>query len=287
MTPPEHVSQPPSLRPAADRTPHRVWCPDLLSIAQAATPDTNRPNTQAATQPDSPAEPNGGPIRVIGAEAHHAARVRRLRVGDPVELFDGAGHTQLALLSAIRGSKANPVLELAAAGPSGNHEPDRLSPIVCSPIPKGDRLGTMIEQLSQVGAASWVPLIAARAQGDRAGFKREKLERIAVESAKQCRRAWLLTIPEAEESFAHAITQPNTVLLDGSGESAPLRALAADLQSADAEPWRLMIGPEGGWAEAELAQARAARVRIVRLPTPVLRLETAAVAAVCWARCTR
>ncbi|MFG0307159.1 MAG: RsmE family RNA methyltransferase [Phycisphaerales bacterium JB040] len=229
--------------------------------------------------PDLGAWSPGEPVVVRGDEAHHAARVRRLRAGDPVELFDGAGRTLGAVLVSIAGARQHPELQLEAAEAVAHHPPPAPPVEVFAPVPRGDRLTTMLEQLSQVGASGWTPLVTARAQGDRTDLKRDKGERVALESAKQCRRAWVLRIGEPTR-FEDAVRTPGALLFDGSGEDAGPGPDASG-------PVRLLVGPEGGWTPQELDAARAAGVRIVRLPTHVLRLETAAVAAVVWALCTR
>lgn len=221
------------------------------------------------------------PCVVRGDEAHHAARVRRLRAGDPVELFDGAGHTLDARVVSIGGGRQHPQLELEAAGEVAHHPEPRPAFEVFAPVPRSDRLSTMLDQLSQVGASRWTPLICERAQGDRTELRRDKAERVVLESAKQCRRAWLLRIDEPDW-FEEAVRVPGTVLFDASGEERS----AGGLLGEDT-PTRLFVGPEGGWSPQELDLAREAGVPVVRLATHVLRLETAAVASVVWAACTR
>jgi len=207
--------------------------------------------------------------------------VRRLRAGDPVELFDGAGHTLDARVVSIRGGKQHPVLELEAAGEVAHHPEPRPALEVFAPVPRSDRLSTMLDQLSQVGASGWTPLVSDRSQGGRTDLKRDKADRVVLEASKQCRRAWMLRIGEPA-AFADAVRAPGTVLFDASGEERS----AGGLLGEDT-PTRLLVGPEGGWSPQELDLAREAGVPVVRLATHVLRLETAAVASVVWAACTR
>jgi len=200
--------------------------------------------------------------------------VRRLREGDAVELFDGAGHTLASVYTSWRGSRQNPVMVLEPRGEIESVKPVCPRVEVFCPPPKAERLGPMIDQLSQIGVAAWVPLSTARTQGSAHDFKRDKLERVVVEAAKQCRRAWLMEIGEPV-FFEHAIKIEGTVLFDASGESGP--------PSPPVEPAegviRLLIGPEGGWTAQELELARQAGVATRRAGPHILRVETAAVVA--------
>ncbi len=208
--------------------------------------------------------PAGSELVITGDEANHGARVKRLRPGERITLFDGRGTVADAeVLRAETGKRAMIGVRVGAVR--------RVAPVsprleVWCPPPKGDRLDTMIDQLSQVGVAAWRPLRTARSERD--GFRPDKLERIAVEAAKQCGRAWALELGEWAE-FAGAIVDPRAVLGDGSGH-APQPAAGDTV---------LLLGPEGGWTPDELEQARAAERSVLRFGVHVMRIETAAVAA--------
>lgn len=204
-----------------------------------------------------------GPVSVDGPEAHHAANAKRLRIGEPVELFDGRGTTAPALVTAVRTGK-RAALDLDAGPPT---RVPSLSPRVevwCPP-PKGDRLETMFDQLSQLGVSAWRPLRTARAERD--AFRTDKLERAAIESAKQCGRAWLLEVGGWAE-FASAIFDDRVRIADATGQ--PAGPATADTV--------LLFGPEGGWTRDEIDQARATGRTVVRFGPHVMRIETAAVA---------
>ncbi len=205
----------------------------------------------------------GSVLTIGGEEANHAARVKRVRPGESVGLFDGRGLVASgAVIRAESGKRA--VLEVSIGGVERS---DPLSPRleVWCPPPKGDRLEQMIDQLSQLGVGAWRPLRTARAERD--AFRPDKLGRVAVESAKQCGRAWLLEVGDWA-SFDHAIADPRAVLADASGRPG---------SPADSDTV-LLLGPEGGWTETELEQARAAGRCALRFGPHVMRIETAAVA---------
>ncbi len=228
---------------ASDRPPaHRVHFSDLAAAAQ------------------------GVPLRLEGDEANHAARVKRVRPGETVALFDGLGLVAHAEVTRAEAGK-RPVLEVIP-GPARRVAPTLPRVEVWCPPPKGDRLEQMIDQLSQAGVAAWRPLRTARAE--REAFRTDRLERAAVESAKQCGRAWLLTIgPWAD--LGEALADDRALLADAGGRPAVPGG-------ADAV---LLVGPEGGWTPDELEQARAAGRSVVRFGPHAMRIETAALAGAC------
>lgn len=205
----------------------------------------------------------GSVLSIGGDEANHAARVKRVRPGEAVGLFDGRGVAAVgAVVRAEAGKRA--VLEITV---EALERTDPVSPRleVWCPPPKGDRLEQMIDQLSQIGVGAWRPLRTERAERD--AFRPDKLERVAIEAAKQCGRSWLLEVGEWV-SFEHAVADPRAVLADAGGRAGG--AIGSDTV--------LLLGPEGGWTESEVEEARAAGRSVVRFGRHVMRIETAAVA---------
>jgi len=229
-----------------DRTiTHRVYFSDLPGALAGA--------------PQTPFE-----LTIDGPEAHHAVNAKRLRVGESIELFDGRGTIARAeVLAVSTGKRASLSLSV-----HGSARIDAVTPRIelwCPP-PKGDRLETMIDQLSQLGVAVWRPLRAARAERDT--FRVDRLERAIIESAKQCGRAWLLEIgPWA--AFDDALGDERCRLCDVSGELVPPATDAGAV---------LVLGPEGGWTPDELERFCATGRPVVRFGPHVMRIETAAVA---------
>ncbi len=147
--------------------------------------------------------------------------------------------------------------------------PERPRVEVCTAVPKGPRLTEMIDGLAQVGAAAWRALETER--GERESWRREKVERVAVEASKQCGRAWRMEIGE-ELKLADAVRA-------GGGWEVVLADAGGQRYVGVAERVRVLIGPEGGWTEGELAMAKSAGVRVCGFGVHVMRIETAAVVA--------
>ncbi|MEZ6241969.1 MAG: RsmE family RNA methyltransferase [Phycisphaerales bacterium] len=211
----------------------------------------------------------GGALRVEGEEAHHALRVRRVRVGEAVELFDAQGGVAPGRLADA--DSRGRWLDLELTGPVERRgAPTPWVELVC-PAPKGDRLATMIDQLSQLGVASWRPLTTRRSVVEPRDAKLERLTRVALEAAKQCGRAWVMRLAEITTLDEVMDADDGLVTLVGdAGGEAPPGAL---------ERVRVILGPEGGLTGEELALVTARGAIPTRLGPHTMRIETAAVAA--------
>lgn len=206
-------------------------------------------------------------------EAAHALRVKRLRIGDPVQLLDGLGSIADGTVAAL--GTANRRASLSVYVTAIGHVPELLPRVeIWAATPKGARVDEMVEGLSEVGAASWTPLRSSRSIVEPRPTKLDRLSRLAIESSKQCGRAWLLRILP-ERLFMDAILPaPDTLILLADSSGTPLGSPT----SAPPPSVRVLVGPEGGWTPEELAQAHAAAVPIISFGPHAMRIETAAVA---------
>ena len=213
--------------------------------------------------------PSSQPITISDQEAHHAVRVKRVRINDQVGLLDAKGHTAIAAIQSIEGSKSKPTLTLTISS-TAFYEPQ--SPIIeiYAALPKGDRLDRMIDQLSQLAVTTFRPLLCDRSQRKPETIRPGKLDRIAIEATKQCHRPYKLNI-DAPIHFADALKDPDVLIADASGS--PFQCNTAQSRSV------LLIGPEGGWSNEERAAFAATKAPIIRFGTTVLRIEAAAAAA--------
>jgi len=135
--------------------------------------------------------------------------------------------------------------------------------------PKGPRLESMIDGLSQAGAAAWAPLSTQRTVVEPGAGKLDRMHRLAAEASKQAGRAWDLEILPGGD-LAAALAGPAVVVAHASG--GPYRPGGAAMI-------RLLIGPEGGWTVDELARARAGGASVASFGPHIMRIETAAVVA--------
>ncbi|MEZ0578956.1 16S rRNA (uracil(1498)-N(3))-methyltransferase [Nocardioides sp. MH1] len=219
----------------------------------------------------------GEVVTVEGDEAHHAVVVRRLRVGEAVTLADGAGVVATGEVSAASKRSFDVVVtELASV-----EEPAPRVTVVQA-LPKGERGELAVEVLTEIGVATIVPWAAARSvavwKGERAAKSHAKWQSTAREAAKQARRAW-------HPEVAPLAATPDVIGLVGAADLAvvlhegarePVGALAVP----DAGEILVVVGPEGGLTDEEVAGFVRAGAVAVRLGDEVLRTSTAGVAAV-------
>ena len=210
-------------------------------------------------------------------EARHAAKVLRLRAGDEVCAIDGAGGRWRAVIDAIGGGAARVRLVEAL---DSREAPVRVT--VYQGVPKADKLDLITQKLTELGAAAIVPVKLERCVvklDERDGKKRrERLERIAREAAKQCGRALAPQVFEPmgwRDALAHMAGRE--LLLVPWEEARGARMKDAFAQRPDARDIGIVIGPEGGIAPEEVEAMSAAGARTVTLGPRILRTETAAV----------
>ncbi|MBQ3424367.1 MAG: 16S rRNA (uracil(1498)-N(3))-methyltransferase [Clostridia bacterium] len=220
--------------------------------------------------------PLDGRARMLPEEARHALKVLRLRQGDEVCALDPAGGRWQGVLELSDGAETWVRL---VAPLSANQAPVSLT--VYQGIPKSDKLDWVVQKLTELGAAALVPVRMDRcvARMDRSdGGKRERLERIAREAAKQCGRGLPLRVappmawPEALEAMAR-----HDLLLIPWEEASGFRMKDAHGCFPDAGDIGVVIGPEGGIAPKEVAAMTAIGGRTITLGPRILRTETAAV----------
>ncbi|MCX6500957.1 MAG: 16S rRNA (uracil(1498)-N(3))-methyltransferase [Microbacterium sp.] len=214
---------------------------------------------------------------LTGAEAHHAAVVRRIRVGEEVTVGDGAG----TWLTGTCESASSREVEVRV---TGRRDVPASSPrlVLVQALAKGDRDELAVQAATELGVDEIVPWQAARSVSRWEGMKAEKgrarWEAIVREAAKQAHRPWIPQVSGLTRTaqLAERAASALVVVLEPSAEEA-LTGLAAQVR--DADEIVLVVGPEGGIATEELQALQSAGARIARLGTEVLRTSTAGPAA--------
>jgi len=239
---------------------------------------------------------------LLGAEAHHARDVLRLRAGDQAVLFDGRGHELTAEVSEIgRREIRFSVLQEREVPP----RPCRIT--LAQAIPKGKNMDLIVQKAVELGAAEIVPIISERtvvSLNEKEGrSKQAKWEQIVIEACKQCGQSWMPDVaePRSLKEFFQAQTSavsgrpPSPRLRRGSSSYAGEELkLVASLQENslhlkeilrkyetehEARPTRVtvLIGPEGDFTPMEYANASEAGFQAITLGPIILRVETAAI----------
>ena len=241
----------------------RFYCPSLPPPPAAGT-----------RLPDAP-------LPLDDDQARHARRVLRLRDGDGVELFNGQGLVARGELCAGTGPAAGPRDQTAWVALAQVLQTERPRPAIDLAVafPKGPRADDLVEQLSQAGVDELIPLHTRRGVVLPGAGKLARLQRAAVESAKQCGRNFLMTVAQPQR-LDQVLAQGHDVrVLADPRPAGPQSGHMRPELFQSAARVLVLIGPEGGWAPEELGAADAALCARWVLGPHVMRIETAALAA--------
>ncbi len=218
----------------------------------------------------SPAELDATELEIEGDAYRHLFRARRLGTGATLRLVDGAGRARWG--EVVRLDRRRAGVALGEPAPT-NEASCRLELVVATP--KKERASWLVEKATELGVAAVRFLAGERAPRAYGDGTLERLRRVARAAVEQCHRARL-----PEVTGVHAWTELSELLagaercwwLDPRGS----QRLADDPDAASAV---VLVGPEGGWSDAERADLTALRATPVQLGPRVLRIETAALAA--------
>lgn len=225
---------------------------------------------------DEPATAGPGEAIVLtGSEAHHAATVRRVRVGEEVTVGDGFGVRLTGVCESV--SPKEVVVRVAARIDEPAPRPEVW---LVQALAKGDRDELAVQAATELGIDRILPWQAARSVSRwdpaKAAKGTARWATIAREAAKQAHRAWLPIVGDVVTTTQLAsLAQTYRLLVLEPTASVALTSLTLD----DAGPLVLVVGPEGGIAPDELRALEDAGAVLVRLGDTVLRTSTAGPAA--------
>jgi 16S rRNA (uracil1498-N3)-methyltransferase len=214
----------------------------------------------------------GGEATLPDAAATHVTRVLRLRVGDRLAVFDGRGSEHHAEIGAITGGEVRVrVLERVASRPESP-----LAVTLVQGVSRGERMDWALQKATELGVSAIAPVLCTRSvvrlDAGQAGAKLRHWQAIVVAACEQSGRSRLpeLRMPESLHAYLERLAgHACRVILDPQA-TAELAGMPDPGAAVD-----LLIGPEGGFDDEELALAGAAGFQPVRLGPRVLRTETA------------
>lgn len=226
---------------------HRLFSPDLTGETVVLTPE----------------------------ESHHAATSLRVKAGDEIILFDGAGSEATGLITRVNRKRVDVAVS--------HHKslPFELSCKLTLGVAMGrtHRQAYLVEKCTELGVAVIWPLITEHSTTRPGASAVAKWERRAIESAKQSHRAWVPQF-EAPMSLKACLARANkfavAAIADVDRSATPFPTILE--RGRNAKSMLVLVGPEGGWSDAERDQAAKANLTKTKLSPTILRTETAAVA---------
>ncbi len=219
-------------------------------------------------------------VRLERAERHYLADVLRLSEGAALEVFDGQGGRYAATLVSPDELALGPRRQDDACGGRAI--------VLAQALAKGEKMDLVVQKATELGASELAPFQSARCvvrlEGRKAEERVARWRRIAEEASRQCGRADVPAVRPIEDfsallERARARREAPLVLFEQE------KALRLSLALAKTEgPVLVVVGPEGGFTDAEMALATARGAQAVTLGRRILRTETAGLAALAVAR---
>ncbi|QHC02246.1 16S rRNA (uracil(1498)-N(3))-methyltransferase [Epidermidibacterium keratini] len=224
--------------------------------------------------------PSSDSFELDGDEGHHAARVRRVRVGERLRIADGAGTFADCVVTSV--GPRSLVVDVESRGSAQRRTP---SLTVAQALPKADRGTLAVELLTEAGVDEIVPWQAEHSVARWDGKEAKgvaKWAAVAREAAKQSRRVWIpsVTEPVRGRSVASLADGGRRLIVLHESAAHPIDAVSLDVDGPDVV---LVVGPEGGIAPGELDALVEAGADVVRLGPEVLRTSSAGIVAATWA----
>ena len=213
----------------------------------------------------------GARIDLDRAQSHYLTGVMRLAEGDAVAVFNGREGAWRAVL--VQAGKRAAVLEVTAQVAPQRDPPDLW--LLFAPIKKA-RTDFIVEKAAELGVARIQPVLTAFTNAER--VRTDRLQAHAVEAAEQCGGTFVPEVAEPVKLDALLARWPADRRLMFCDEARTAEPVQTALAQASPGPWAVLIGPEGGFSEAEARRLREMALPVTLGPR-ILRADTAAVAA--------
>jgi len=212
---------------------------------------------------------------LIGSELHHL-RVRRLRTGSTLILFDGVGHQRKGIVTALDRRQA--CIQFVEEDLGQPESPLRL--VLAQAALKAGKLDLIIEKATELGASELIFFTSERSARPLTAVRAARWDRIAASAAKQCQRRTVPTVrgPITFDELLGEQTAVLRLLFWEDARDATLHTLARVRRQCTSI--LAVVGPEGGFSSREAARAQAAGFEVIHLAPRILRAETAAIIAV-------
>jgi 16S rRNA (uracil1498-N3)-methyltransferase len=214
-------------------------------------------------------------LALAEAQSHYLSKVLRMQAGRELILFNGEGGEYSAEISAVH----KKLISVTVKEFTTENRQSHLQLELAIGVSRGERMDWVLQKATELGVTKITPLISERTEvkfgGERADKKMEHWQQIIISACEQCQRN-LLPELSAPKKYSEWITQCDAelkfVLHHRDSKSLP--------QEKTPQSVALLIGPEGGLDDNEIAQAVAQKFSPLTLGPRVLRTETAPIAAI-------
>ena len=228
---------------------------------------------------------SGSELEIDAEKTHYLSRVLRLRVGDSIIIFNGTGAQFSASITVLQKSRAT--LAVHDALPAATESGFKLH--LAQGISRGERMDFVVQKATELGVKRITPLLTehgvVKLAAERAEKRQQHWQQVAISACEQSGRVRLPLVDAPVRLDTWLADKTQHADIDILLKPGATKALAKI--DVPATKVCILIGPEGGFSDAEYAMAELAGFRAVSFGPRVLRTETAAVAAlaVLQARC--
>lgn len=219
----------------------------------------------------SPDKFDDGIVMLDVEETRHLRDVLRLKPGDEVHVFDGAGHEFQCTITSVE-KKASKLEVVREVEPSAPESPLEINLAVSAY--KSDKLDLVVQKAVELGVSRLSPIVTARGEVrlNDTQKRTDRWRKIAMEATKQCERARVMTIDEPLEfeNFVNAVDRDRLLLMfsEKGGDGMP---------NSTSKKITALIGPKGGWEDSEIDFAAERGFVPVKLGRRIMKAETAAI----------
>ncbi len=217
---------------------------------------------------------NGCQVALEENPSSHLARALRMGTGDQLTVFNGEGGEYAATIASADRRKV--IVDV-----TGFRDQDCESPLAVElgiAVSRGERMDWVVQKSTELGVTAITPLLTERVEvklnAERSAKRQRHWQQVAISACEQCGRnrvPQVAAITSLTRWLPEVQSQRRFVLHH--------RARAADASDTAPTSVALLIGPEGGLSEAEIAAAENAGFEALKLGPRVLRTETAPLAA--------
>jgi 16S rRNA (uracil1498-N3)-methyltransferase len=215
------------------------------------------------------------PLVLAEAQSHYLSKVLRMQAGRELILFNGEGGEYTAEISTVHKKH----VDVAIKDFSAENRQSHLQLELAIGVSRGERMDWVLQKATELGVTKITPLMTERTEvklgGERADKKMEHWQQILISACEQCQRNLLPELTEPKlysEWVSQCKADLKFVLHHRDNKGLP--------QDKSSQNVALLVGPEGGLDDDEIAQAIAQGFTSLTLGPRVLRTETAPVAAI-------
>ncbi len=211
-------------------------------------------------------------LTLKGEEHHYIKNVLRMKVNDPLYLFNGGSEEFTAKITVM--DKNSTTLHILASQKGDKESP--LEIVIGQGLPKGSKFDDLIPKVTELGISQLIPLITERSDLKKTSSQKvARWQKIAQQSAQQTGRTKVpvISTPRSFTEFLNNYPQHEKIMFY---ELETSKTFNEVLNISSASRFCFLIGPEGGFSPTEISAAQKAHFHVVSLGKRILRTETVA-----------